>query len=470
MSKTKISEYSTTNALNTDIGGIDIDENCLPSNLNDSIREVMVHLKNFQSGASGDSFTNSNLIVSGGTINGATIGATTASTGAFTNLSYTGTLTGSTGILNIGSGQIYKDANGRVGLGTDSPLAQLDVVDRTGNNNRAIVVSRSDTDAASKSTAINIRHWLNAEEPVCLIGAGIDGNTASDLRIGGGFSNLNSATSIAFFTAADNATTLGSERMRITSAGNVGIGTTAPRVKFDVVSASASPSWSASANTAAIFENNVASAGRSYVSIVGRSAGQSELWFADEALENVGRVRYDHTADAMSFWTNGNERARIDSSGNLLVGTTTIPFLGETNGVILRPGADRSVWSRNTTGSASHIGFYNPNGLVGQISTSASTTTYSTSSDYRLKENIVDAPSASDSIDAIQIRSFDWKADGSHQKYGVIAQELESIAPEAVSKGETEDDMWGVDYSKLVPMLIKEVQSLRARVAQLEGE
>jgi hypothetical protein len=57
MSKDKISQYSTTNALNTDIGGIDIDENCLPSNLNDAIREVMVQLKEFQDGSSGDPLT-----------------------------------------------------------------------------------------------------------------------------------------------------------------------------------------------------------------------------------------------------------------------------------------------------------------------------------------------------------------------------------------------------------------------------
>jgi hypothetical protein len=57
MSKDKISDYSTINANNTDIGGIDIDENCLPSNLNDSIREVMVQLKEFQDGTSGDPLT-----------------------------------------------------------------------------------------------------------------------------------------------------------------------------------------------------------------------------------------------------------------------------------------------------------------------------------------------------------------------------------------------------------------------------
>ena len=106
----------------------------------------------------------------------------------------------------------------------------------------------------------------------------------------------------------------------------------------------------------------------------------------------------------------------------------------------------------------------------GSISISGSTTSYNTTSDERAKENIVDAPSASDDIDAIRVRSFDFKADGSHQKYGMVAQELQGVAPEAVSEGDTEQDMMGVDYSKLVPMLVKEIQSLRARVAQLEGE
>ena len=86
-------------------------------------------------------------------------------------------------------------------------------------------------------------------------------------------------------------------------------------------------------------------------------------------------------------------------------------------------------------------------GDVGNISVTASATAFNTSSDQRLKDNIVDAPSASDDIDAIQVRSFDWKADGSHQKYGMVAQELQSVAPEAVTGDADSDDMMGVDYS-----------------------
>lgn len=95
---------------------------------------------------------------------------------------------------------------------------------------------------------------------------------------------------------------------------------------------------------------------------------------------------------------------------------------------------------------------------------------YSTTSDRRLKENIVDAPSASNLIDQIQVRSFDWKESGEHQQFGMVAQELQQVAPEAVADGDTEEDMMGVDYSKLVPMLVKEIQELRARVAELEED
>ena len=172
----------------------------------------------------------------------------------------------------------------------------------------------------------------------------------------------------------------------------------------------------------------------------------------------------------LTFTANASERARIDSSGNLLVGTTstystskmTLEYSSNTNfGITLR--------DSGTATTAGHFNFVKGGSVVGTIQSTSSATSYNTSSDQRLKDNIVDAPSASNDIDAIQVRSFDWKADGSHQKYGMVAQELQSVAPEAVSGGATEEDMMGVDYSKLVPMMMKEIQSLRARVAQLEG-
>jgi hypothetical protein len=133
--------------------------------------------------------------------------------------------------------------------------------------------------------------------------------------------------------------------------------------------------------------------------------------------------------------------------------------------------SDTTALYLNRNGSGGTITeFRQANTPVGNITVSASATTYNTSSDQRLKENIANADDAGSKIDAIQVRKFDWKADGSHQDYGMVAQELNTVAPEAVTEGDTEEDMMSVDYSKLVPMLVKEIQSLRVRVAQLEGE
>ncbi|QIK14398.1 tail fiber domain-containing protein [Leclercia sp. 29361] len=111
-----------------------------------------------------------------------------------------------------------------------------------------------------------------------------------------------------------------------------------------------------------------------------------------------------------------------------------------------------------------HISFSNPNGVVGSISTNANSTAYNTSSDGSLKYGIEDAADPGDIIDAIKVRQFYWKSDDSYQAYGVIAQELYEAFPDAVTTGGDDPDAkWSVDYSKPVPLLIKEMQQMRKR-------
>jgi len=134
------------------------------------------------------------------------------------------------------------------------------------------------------------------------------------------------------------------------------------------------------------------------------------------------------------------------------------------------------------TGTPFYAYFYYNGANVGNINGTSASTVYATSSDQRLKENIIDAPSALSKIDSIKIRSFDWAHTKEAVEFGVIAQELYEVAPEAVAVGldhedGTIDKPWGVDISFLVPALIKAVQeqqaiieSLTTRIAALEAK
>ena len=175
-----------------------------------------------------------------------------------------------------------------------------------------------------------------------------------------------------------------------------------------------------------------------------------------------------------------SEAMRTDSSGNVSIGTTaffarlaavssggtTLALKNAASGGYAR---ESYVSSNAGTYYFDFYGKYADNANLGSIASNGTTMTYATSSDVRLKENIVDAPSALPTLAALQVRSFDWKT-GPHHKFGFIAQEVVEIDPNAVAKGPTEDDMWGVDTSVLVPMLIKAVQELSAEVEALKAK
>jgi hypothetical protein len=252
--------------------------------------------------------------------------------------------------------------------------------------------------------------------------------------------------------------------MTIDSSGRVGIGTSSPSDVLDVFGSILSSGTTQNrslrlVNNSGTFEI----AHRADISATIISTSATPLIISSSA--------------EVTFSSAGSERARLDTSGNLLVGTTTAIGAGSNtaNNFTFSPASGYAWLSVSDSGGVfvqrqndnSVFTFLRAAATVGSISVTASATAYNTSSDQRLKENITDAPAGN--IDDIKVRSFDWKADGSHQDYGMVAQELEAVAPYAVTKGQTEDDMWSVDYSKLVPMLIKEIQDLKAEVAALKG-
>jgi hypothetical protein len=127
---------------------------------------------------------------------------------------------------------------------------------------------------------------------------------------------------------------------------------------------------------------------------------------------------------------------------------------------------------KNLSGAVNGHLFYHNGTYVGGMNYDNTSTSFQTSSDVRLKKDIVASEAASEKIDNIRIVSHGWKHDDYVVDYGLIAQELYEIMPRAVTKGDDGEEVetvWSVDYSKLVPMLIKAHQEQQAIITDLKA-
>ena len=189
----------------------------------------------------------------------------------------------------------------------------------------------------------------------------------------------------------------------------------------------------------------------------------------------------------MTFNTNSTERGRIDENGIIMLGSTSSD-LGERLHVAHTGGGAVCVMRTVNSGGTVQIGFKNANGFVGEIVTSGSGTSYATSSDYRLKENVNYTFDATSRLKQLKPARFNFKADADTTLDGFLAHEVSSIVPEAVTGEkdatklqnvydednnktgtETVPDYQGIDQSKLVPLLVKTIQELEARITALES-
>jgi hypothetical protein len=243
--------------------------------------------------------------------------------------------------------------------------------------------------------------------------------------------------------------------MRITSSGDVAIGTTG--LAYSV-------------------------AGRTVLGIDGTNSSLIEMRSGGAArgyiIGDTGGIKVaSGTSLPLLFETNGSERARIDSSGNLLVNCTAtgaavdgLRLTASNVAQFSRTIADTLACNRNGTDGDVAV-WYKAGTAVGSISVTGAATAYNTSSDYRLKE--IDGPIANSGayIDALKPVQGSWKADGS-RFIGLLAHEVQEVSETPIATGEKDGEkMQAMDYSapELIANLIAELQSLRARVAQLEG-
>jgi hypothetical protein len=173
----------------------------------------------------------------------------------------------------------------------------------------------------------------------------------------------------------------------------------------------------------------------------------------------------------------GNPRGIFDGSGNFMVNTVNADAMFSVKNT-----NNWTIASRRTgTGGEGHVRFDNANGNVGSIQTSGFSTSYNTSSDYRLKEDWVAVADASTRVNALKPVNFAWIASGERVD-GFLAHELAEVVPEAVTgekdavDAEGNPQYQGIDQSKLVPLLtaalqeaLAQIESLTARVTALEG-
>jgi hypothetical protein len=279
----------------------------------------------------------------------------------------------------------------------------------------------------------------------------------------------------------------------------------------------------------------VEGSGASGITILSANNNTGRISFGDDGDNDIGFIRYNHSDNSFNFTANASQRMGIDSTGRVQINNTdqnahlqvyntgnatyTAFFRGNSTETVML------VRSNSDSGNNRTVDFVDQDGtLCGSINVNAggNTVSYETSSDYRLKENVIDLTNATTRIKNLKPKRFNFKAKPDTTLDGFLAHEVQSVIPEAASgtkdatetkknvvvnnkgnvehEGVTEEDwkqgkidekfandtQWfaekefikpqGVDTSKLVPLLtaalqeaITKIEALEARVTTLEG-
>jgi len=331
-------------------------------------------------------------------------------------------------------------ASGNLGVGTSSPSQEIHGYSSGGDFSLRL--------ESGSSTGTAYTYFKNADQEYQI---GIRGSASDSFQI--------------IDTTADAA------RIVMDTSGNVGIGTATTGF-----------------NSAGLPLVVGSGSGDTGMTIYSGTANNGSLHFADgtsgdDSLRGI--ITYDHTNNLMDFFTNASRAMRINSSGHILVGQTSVStpgqgntteggsFRGDGRVFLSANGAYSLGLNRSDTGELTN--FSRQGVFRGSINVSTSGVAYNTTSDHRLKEAVVDMTDAIARVKQLAPKRFNFIDDPDDTTVdGFLAHEAQIVVPEAVTGTHNEVDDDGnakyqqIDQSKLVPLLVGALQEAIAKIETLE--
>jgi hypothetical protein len=332
-------------------------------------------------------------------------GQGTVSTAQLGNINNINSLTSLALQTNNGTTAVTIDASQNVGIGTSSPSVNLNVY--------------------KSSDGIAARFQRSS------------GGGLVDIETYNGIGGIGTADNIPFRLNTNN-----TERMRIDSSGNVGIGTASPTSKMEVAVGTAGGSL------------NITNTANTNTPKLRVTTSQSSMDFGEDGtggfIEQLG-------AYPIRFYNNNSERMRIDSSGNLLVGTTTAAAVGSR----LSIKGSAVVWGCGPTSGNDSFFVYNASSVGVYLGNGG--TSWSSSSDERLKTDLIPIENGLDKVISLRSVTGRFKTDevGTSRSF-LIAQDVQAVLPEAVSVQDDELGTLGVAYTEVIPLLVASIKELKA--------
>lgn len=394
---------------------------------------------------------------------------------------------GNLSFATVSGTTINNNANNRIITGSGTANTLNGDANFTYNGTTFALGGTSSNKSVAVESATGNKGFLSAWQDTAMFGINRDPATGTMTQTGraSALIKLESYNTNAYMTFQTSATNNAepTERMRIASDGSVGIGTSSP------TSGRSLHIYSTDQNALKIQTNtgiNQIELGNSTNSPTYITQDSYSLIF--KADENA----WGSTASSMQFKVKAAEAMRIDSSQSIYINTTSgYGTPGYSNMWIKHSsGRQRGIAFKATSTSSTDTPcqFFNGGaGVAGQITYTYSATTYSTSSDYRLKENVVYDWDATTRLKQLKPCRFNWIADETNTAIdGFIAHEAAEVVPNSVvgEKDATKDafldddgneiagstiDAQTMDHAKLVPLLVKTIQELEARITTLEG-